>query len=94
MANESDNTLPSREWCEPTPDASDEGSSDSDGSIEYDSEEPLTPWPQKKPHGEEGDNPDYDPRVDVELQGPCVEPQEDPILGPNGDVEQQQLEVQ
>jgi len=50
--------------------------------------------PQKKPLGEEGDDPDYDPRVDVELQGPCVEPQEDPILGPNGDVEQQQLEVQ
>ena len=50
--------------------------------------------PQKKPLGEEGDDPDYDPRVDVELQGPCVEPQDDPILGSNGDVEQQQLEVQ
>ena len=61
MANEPDNTLPSGEWREPTPDASDEGSSDSDGSIEYESEEPLTPRPQKKPHGEEEDDLDFDP---------------------------------
>ena len=59
MANESENTLPIIrnlvEWREPTPDASDEGSSDSDGSIEYKREEHLTPWPQKRPHGEEED---------------------------------------
>jgi len=50
--------------------------------------------PQKKPRGEEGDDPDYHPRVDIELQGPRVEPQADPILDLNEDVEQQRLEVQ
>jgi len=62
MANEPKNTLPIKEWRKPTFDASDEGSSDSDGSIEYESEEPLIPRPQKRPRGEEEDDPDFDPR--------------------------------
>ena len=62
MANEPENTLPTLgEWREPTLDASDEGSSDSDGSTEYEGEEPLTPRPQNKPRGEEEDDPDFDP---------------------------------
>ena len=62
MANEAENTLPLGERREPTPDVSDEGSSHSDGSTEYESEEHLTPRPQKRPHGGEEDDPDFDPR--------------------------------
>ena len=58
-----------REWCESTPDDSDERSSDSgsgsDGSTEYESKE-LTPRPQKKPHGEEENDPDFDPLVQTQ----------------------------
>jgi hypothetical protein len=58
MANES-----TEKRREPTPDASDEGSSsESDESTEYESEEPLTPRPQKRPRGEEEDDPNFDPR--------------------------------
>jgi hypothetical protein len=72
MANEPKNTLPIGERREPTPDASDEGSSDSDGSTEYESKEPLTPGPQKRPHGEEEDDPDFDLRG--ETRGSRAEP--------------------
>lgn len=54
-------------------------------SIEYESEE-LTRRPHKRPRGEEQDDPDYDPRVDVEVQGPRVDT--------NEDVEQQRLKIQ
>ena len=45
--------------------------------------------PQKRPRGGEEDDPDYDPRADAEVQGPPVEPQEDP----NEDVKQNRLTV-
>ena len=48
-------------WCEATPDASDDEGSSSDGSTSYNSEE-LTPRPVKRPHGEEEDDPDFDPK--------------------------------
>jgi len=65
MANESEAL---REWHEAIPDDnSDEGSSSSlDGrSTEYESKE-LTPRPQKKPHGEEENDPDFDPLVQTQ----------------------------
>jgi hypothetical protein len=42
-------------------------------SVEYESEE-LTPRLQKRPHGEEEDDLDYDPMGDVEREGPHIEP--------------------
>ena len=83
MANE-----PTEQRHEPTPDASDEGSSDSDGSVEYEKEEPLTPWPQKRPRGEEEDDPDFDPRG--ETRGSCAEAR---VNDPNEDTETPRLEV-
>ena len=67
MANESGAV---RKWREATPDDSDEGSSSlgsgSDGgSTEYKSEE-LTSRPQKKAHGEEANDPDFDPSVETQ----------------------------
>ena len=63
------------------------------GSAEYESEE-LTPRLQKRPHGEEEDDLDYDPRGDVEREGPHVEPEENPTHDPNEDGKEQWLEVQ
>ena len=65
MANESEAL---REWCEATPDDdSDKGSSSGSdgGSTEYESEE-LTLRPQKKAHGEEANDPDFDPSVETQ----------------------------
>ena len=48
-------------WREATPDASDDEGSSSDGSTSYESED-LTPRPEKRPRGEEEDDPDFDPK--------------------------------
>jgi len=48
-------------WREATPDASDHEGSSSDESTSYESEE-LTPRPVKRCHGEEEDDPDFDPK--------------------------------
>ena len=48
-------------WCEATLDASDGEGSSLDGSTSYESEE-LTPRLVKRPHGEEEDDPDFDPK--------------------------------
>ena len=50
-----------RKWREATPDVSDDEGSSSDGSKSYESEE-LTPRLVKRPHGEEEDDPDFDPK--------------------------------
>jgi hypothetical protein len=84
-----ENNLLIKEWRTPSLAPSDHRLE----SIEYESKE-LIQMPQKKPHGAEGDDPDCHPRVDVELQEPRVEPQDDPILDLNEDVEQHRLEVQ
>ena len=81
-----------REWCESTPDDSDEGSSSSGsgsegGSTEYESEE-LTPRLQKKARGEEANNLDFDPSV--ETQRSRKQPLQIP---PDEDTETRRLEV-
>ena len=48
-------------WREATPDKSDDEGSLSDGSTSYESEE-LTPRPVKRPHGEQEDGLDFDPK--------------------------------
>ena len=48
-------------WHEATPHASDDEGSSSDGSTSYESED-LTPRPVKRPHGEEEDDLDFDPK--------------------------------
>jgi hypothetical protein len=48
-------------WREATPNASDDEGSSSDGSTSYESEE-LTSRPLKRPHGEQEDDPDFDPK--------------------------------
>ena len=84
MANE-----PTKKWREPTLDACEEGSSsESGGSTEYESEEPLTPRPQKRPRGEEEDDPDFDPRG--ETRGSRVEPR---VINPDEDIMTQSLGV-
>lgn len=62
-------------------------------SVEYESKE-VIPSPQNKPNGEDGDDPDYDLRVNAELLGPHIEPQEVLIIDPNEDVEQQPYNVE
>jgi len=62
MANESEAL---RKWREATPDDdSDKGSSSGSdgGSTEYESEE-LTLRPQRKAHGEEANDPVFDPSI-------------------------------
>ena len=84
MANE-----PTKKWREPTLDASDKGlSSESGGSTEYESEEPLTPRPQNKPRGEEEDDPDFDSRG--ETRGSCAEAR---VNDPTEDTETPRLKV-
>ena len=72
MANESEAM---REWREATPDDSDEGSSgsgsSSDGTTKYEGKE-LTPRSQKKPRGEEANDPDFD--LLVKTQGSRKQP--------------------
>ena len=46
-------------WCEATPDVSNDESSSSDGSTSYESEE-VTSRLVKKPRGEEEDDPVFD----------------------------------
>ena len=58
-------------WCEATPNASDDEGSSSNGNTSYESEE-LTPRPVKRPRGEEEDDPDFDPKG--EARGSRVEP--------------------
>ena len=48
-------------WCEATPNASNDEGSSSDGSTSYEREE-LTLRPVKRPHGEEEDDPNFDPK--------------------------------
>ena len=59
-----------KEWCTPSPGPSDHGLGE---SISYESKE-LTPRPQKRPHGEEDDDPGYDPRAEAKVQGPLSHP--------------------
>jgi len=49
-------------WREPTPNESDDNGSSSDTSS-YESEQ-LTPRPQKRPRGEDDDDPDFDPMAE------------------------------
>ena len=79
-------------WREATPDASDDEGSSSDRSTTYESGE-LTPRSLKRPRNEEEDDLDYDPRGDVEREGPHVEPEENPTHDPNEDGKEQWLEV-
>ena len=53
-----------KNWHEATPDASDDEGSSSDRSTSYESEE-LILRPQKRPHGEEEDDPDIDQKGDT-----------------------------
>ena len=85
MANESEDL---RDWREATPDDdSDKGSlsGSDDGNTEYESEE-LTPRQQKKAHGEEANDPNFDPSVETQcsrkqpLQIPPDENTETPRL--------------
>ena len=62
-------------WCEATPNASDDEGSSSDESTSYEREDP-TPRPVKRPRGEEEDDPDFDPKG--EARGSCVEPRQPP----------------
>ena len=73
-------------WCEATPNASDDEGSSLDGSTSYESED-LTPRPVKRPHGEEEDDPDFD--LKGEERGSLVEPRvplEDDIEAPRREV--------
>jgi hypothetical protein len=49
-------------WREPTPNESDDNGSSSDTSS-YESEQ-LTPRPQKRPRGENDNDPDFDPTAE------------------------------
>ena len=62
-------------WGEATPDASDDEGSSSDESTSYKSEE-LTPRRVKRPHVEEEDDPDFDPKG--EARGSRAEPRQPP----------------
>jgi hypothetical protein len=67
-------TEATKKWREATPDVSnDEGSPSSDGSTSYESEE-LTRRPMKRPHDEQEDDLDFDPKG--ETRGSCAEPRE------------------
>ena len=52
------------QWREPTPKRIDDEGSSSNGSTSYESEE-LILRPQKRPHGEEEDDPDIDQKGDT-----------------------------
>ena len=71
-------TEAAEQWREPTPKRSDDEGSSSDGSTSYESEE-LTPRPQKRPHGEEEGDPDFDLKGNT--RGSCTEPRVPPKHG-------------
>ena len=58
-------------WREATPYTSDDEGLSSDGTTSYESKE-QTPRPVKRPHGEEEDDPDFDPKG--EARGARTEP--------------------